>query len=95
MMLAARLAALERGHPPIAVTGYQITRVAPDGTVLDAVVMVLHQSVDGCARTIRLADFEAEFPDGALIGGLILTDDGSEPEHGSLMAQWFSLEAEP
>ena len=91
--LAARVAALERGQPPIAVTGYAITRVAPDGTVLDAVVMVLHQSENGRARTIRLADFEAAFPDGQIRGGLVLTDDGREPDHSSLMAQWFSPEA--
>jgi hypothetical protein len=94
--LAARWAALERGHPPIAVTGYPIPRVAPDGAVLQTVVIILTQSsADGTARTVSLADFESEFPDGELIGGLILTDDGREPEHGSLMAQWFSPEAEP
>jgi hypothetical protein len=74
MTLAARLAALGRWAPP-AVTGYQITRVAPDGAVFAAVVLVIGQTEHGRARTI--------------------SDDGAEPEHGSLMAQWFSLEAEP
>jgi hypothetical protein len=94
MTLAGRLTALER-WAPAAVTGYQISRVDPGGAILETKVLVIGQTEHGRARTIRLADFEAEFPDGQILGGLVLTDDGREPDHSSLMAQWFSLEAEP
>jgi hypothetical protein len=86
MNLNSRLTALERCHPR-QVLGYQITRQSPAGEVLQTVVRAAGRTYES------VESFFTAHPNGQIPGGVILTDDGREPAHNSLMAQWFKREA--
>jgi hypothetical protein len=92
--LLARLVHLERQRPPRAVFGYQITRVAPDGAVLRELVMVSGHRPGMATRYYSVDGFYETYPAGQVGKQLILTDDGREPDAGSLASEWFNVEVE-
>jgi hypothetical protein len=91
--LVGRLAKLEQ-RTPREVLGYQITRVAPDGAVLQEIVIVSGHRPGMATRYFTIDGFYQTFPDGRLAGGVTLTDDGTEPAPGSLADHWFNVEIE-
>jgi hypothetical protein len=88
MNLSSRLATLERRHQEEAI-GFAVTRQSPTDEVFQTIVHAAGH------RYESIEAFFAARPTGQIAGGLIMTDDGTEPAHGSLMAQWFSPEPYP
>jgi hypothetical protein len=93
MKLVGRLAKLEQ-HIPREAIGYQVTRLAPDGTVLQDIVMVSGHRPGMATRYYSVDGFYETYPAGQISKQLILEDDGREPAPGSLMATWRDAEIE-